>query len=145
MKRPYVICHILSALNGRISGPFMGTAAALPAAGAYGSLRAELESDAWLYGTTTTKEFTGFQKPDLMEGAEASGARPAAEEDFAPRSCHPGRVLPGVCRCRDPYSRTGSGSFWHTRRYLPASPHRKAADMHRKRRSNPWCGKPFRQ
>ena len=46
MKRPYVICHILSALNGRISGPFMGTAAALPAAGAYGSLRAELESDA---------------------------------------------------------------------------------------------------
>ena len=32
MKRPYVICHILSALNGRISGPFMGTAAALPAA-----------------------------------------------------------------------------------------------------------------
>ncbi len=82
MKRPYVICHILSALNGRISGPFMGTAAALPAAGAYGSLRAELESEAWLYGTTTTKEFTGFQKPDLMEGAEASGARPAAEEDF---------------------------------------------------------------
>ena len=82
MKRPYVICHILSALNGRISGPFMGTAAALPAAGAYGSLRAELESDAWLYGTTTTKEFTGFQKPDLMEGAEASGTRPAAEEDF---------------------------------------------------------------
>ena len=28
MERPYVICHILSALNGRISGPFMSTPAA---------------------------------------------------------------------------------------------------------------------
>nr|WP_275955323.1 hypothetical protein [Mediterraneibacter glycyrrhizinilyticus] len=25
MKRPYVICHILSSLDGKINGPFMGT------------------------------------------------------------------------------------------------------------------------
>ncbi len=25
MKQSYMICHILSALDGRISGPFMGT------------------------------------------------------------------------------------------------------------------------
>ncbi len=28
MKRPYVICHILSSLDGKITGPFMGTTAA---------------------------------------------------------------------------------------------------------------------
>ncbi len=25
MERPYVICHILSSLDGKIAGPFMGT------------------------------------------------------------------------------------------------------------------------
>ena len=28
MKKPYVICHILSSLDGKINGPFMGTGAA---------------------------------------------------------------------------------------------------------------------
>lgn len=28
MKRPYVICHILSSLDGKITGSFMGTTAA---------------------------------------------------------------------------------------------------------------------
>lgn len=28
MDRPYIVCHILSALDGKISGAFMGTEAA---------------------------------------------------------------------------------------------------------------------
>ena len=28
MERPYVICHILSSLDGKITGPFIGTEAA---------------------------------------------------------------------------------------------------------------------
>ena len=28
MDRPYIVCHILSALNGKISGSFFGTKAA---------------------------------------------------------------------------------------------------------------------
>lgn len=28
MERPYIICHILSALDGKITGAFMGTEAA---------------------------------------------------------------------------------------------------------------------
>lgn len=31
MERPYVICHILSSLDGKITGPFMGTAPELSA------------------------------------------------------------------------------------------------------------------
>lgn len=100
MERPYVICHILSALDGRISGPFMETEAVRPAQKAYGNLREQMGGDAWLYGTTTMKEFTGFRKPEpaevesgaggpLMErNSEAEKDVPAGvEEDFvAPHS-----------------------------------------------------------
>ena len=36
MKRPYVICHILSSLDGKINGPFMGTQSAGSLAREYG-------------------------------------------------------------------------------------------------------------
>ena len=65
MESPYVICHILSSLDGKITGPFMGTEAVRALSAEYGKYRTELNADAWLYGTTTTKEFTGFRKPVL--------------------------------------------------------------------------------
>lgn len=39
MDRPYMICHILSALDGKISGEFMGTEAAQSAGAEYGRIR----------------------------------------------------------------------------------------------------------
>lgn len=69
MKRPYVVCHILSALDGKIAGPFMGLPAVRAASGEYARIRREYQADAWLYGTVTTKEFTDFRKPALEEGA----------------------------------------------------------------------------
>lgn len=68
MNRPYTICHILSSLNGKIAGPFMGTEAALPVIQEYARIRTEMKGSAWLYGTVTTKEFTGNRKPVLQEG-----------------------------------------------------------------------------
>ena len=70
MKRPYFICHILSSLDGRINGPFMEMASTRQLGAEYGRIRTELGADAWLYGTATTKEFTGFRKPQLKETAE---------------------------------------------------------------------------
>lgn len=35
MERPYTICHILSALDGKITGAFMGTEAAGTVSGEY--------------------------------------------------------------------------------------------------------------
>lgn len=70
MKRPYVICHILSSLDGKITGPFMGTKAVGTVGAAYGKYRERMDADAWLYGTTTTKEFTGFCRPMLKETGE---------------------------------------------------------------------------
>ena len=37
--------------------------------GAYGSIRREMNADAWLYGTTTVKEFLNFREPMLAESA----------------------------------------------------------------------------
>lgn len=65
MDRPYIICHILSALDGKITGAFMETEANQNANREFGRIREEYQAQAWLYGTTTTKEFTGFRKPDL--------------------------------------------------------------------------------
>ena len=65
MDRPYVVCHILSALDGKISGDYAGMAVTRLASEEYGRIRTEYNAQAWLYGTTTTKEFTGYRKPDL--------------------------------------------------------------------------------
>lgn len=43
----------------------MGTEAVGAAAGAYARIRSEYKAEAWLYGTTTTKEFTSYKKPVL--------------------------------------------------------------------------------
>lgn len=67
MNRPYIICHILSALDGKIAGPFMEMPENIKAAKEYSHIREEFNADAWLYGTTTTKEFTDFKKPDLSQ------------------------------------------------------------------------------
>lgn len=65
MNRPYTICHILSALDGKITGEFMGTESTRSVSEEYGRIRSEYHADAWLYGTVTTKEFTGGRKPAL--------------------------------------------------------------------------------
>lgn len=62
MKRPYTVCHILSALDGKITGAFMGTEAVWAVSEEYARIRSEYQADAWLYGTVTTKEFTGGRK-----------------------------------------------------------------------------------
>lgn len=67
MNRPYVVCHILSSLDGKINGPFMATDATVSLSGEYGKIRAEMNADAWLYGTTTVKEFLNFREPVLKE------------------------------------------------------------------------------
>ncbi len=67
MNRPYVICHILSSLDGKINGPFMAAEATRSLSGEYGRIRREMNADAWLYGTTTVKEFLDYREPVLEE------------------------------------------------------------------------------
>lgn len=67
MQKPYVICHILSALDGKIEGPFMTTEVSQIMSQEYGRIRQEYQADAWLYGTVTTKEFTNNKKTQLKK------------------------------------------------------------------------------
>jgi riboflavin biosynthesis pyrimidine reductase len=75
MNRTYIICHILSALDGKITGKFMDTESARTLSEEYARIRTAFHADAWLYGTVTTKEFTGYKNPkresvtdDIAEG-----------------------------------------------------------------------------
>lgn len=69
MNRPYVICHILSSLDGKINGPFMAAEVTSLVGREYGRIRMEMNADAWLYGTTTVKEFLNFREPVLDQNA----------------------------------------------------------------------------
>lgn len=66
MDRPYIVCHVLSALDGKIAG----TKAAQAVSKEYARIRSAYRADAWLYGTTTTKEFTQYRKPVLEPAFE---------------------------------------------------------------------------
>ena len=83
MNRPYIICHILSALDGKITGEFMGMESVRSVSEEYGRIRTEYQADAWLYGTVTTKEFTGWRKPELDFGAEVPDGDFVAETQAA--------------------------------------------------------------
>lgn len=53
MNRPYVICHMLTSVDGKIDGEFMNTPECADAFAEYGNLRREFDCPAVLYGTTT--------------------------------------------------------------------------------------------
>lgn len=53
MDRPYVVCHMLASLDGKIDGAFMAAPEAAAAGKKYGSLREFYACKATLYGTVT--------------------------------------------------------------------------------------------
>lgn len=53
MELPFVVCHMLASLDGKIDGAFFGAAETAPALKAYGELRGFYHCQATLYGTTT--------------------------------------------------------------------------------------------
>lgn len=53
MDRPFVVCHMLSSLDGKIDGEFFSASECRPALAEYGNLRGFYGCQATLYGTTT--------------------------------------------------------------------------------------------
>ena len=53
MNRPYVICHILTSLDGKIDGEFFSAPACAPAVQQFAKVRTVYDCSATLYGTTT--------------------------------------------------------------------------------------------
>lgn len=65
MERPYVVCHMLTSVDGKIDGNFMSSPECSGALREYGNLRGYYECQATLYGTVT------------MEGSYSAGLAPA--------------------------------------------------------------------
>ena len=51
--RPYIICHMLSSVGGKIDGTALG---AVTGDGEYEATAAKLNGDAWICGRTTMRE-----------------------------------------------------------------------------------------
>lgn len=97
MNRPYTVCHILCALDGKIDGSFMFTETNRKASAEYARIRTDYRAQAWLYGTTTTKEFTNFQKPDVNPLDSD-----VPEGDFAAETNRPLYSCPLILRAKLP-------------------------------------------
>lgn len=70
MNRPYIVCHMMTSLNGKITGPFMKSEAVDIAGEEYERTNELYNPQAWLCGRVTTDEnFTFYRKPDLDENA----------------------------------------------------------------------------
>ena len=57
MKKPFVVCHMFTSIEGKIDGAFMSDESALPSRAVYGKLRDYYDSDATIYGTVTMRGF----------------------------------------------------------------------------------------
>lgn len=71
-KLPKIICHMLTSVDGKITGPFMNTGAASAVDEEYERTNESYYPQAWLCGRITTDEnFTFYRKPTLDENAPA--------------------------------------------------------------------------
>lgn len=72
MNRPFIVCHMMTSLDGKITGPYMRTEAIKIPAQEYERTNAFYQPQAWLCGRVTTDEnFTFYKKPALDENAPA--------------------------------------------------------------------------
>ena len=66
MGRPHIICHMVTSLDGRVTGDFLSRAECAKATELYYRLNREWEADGFICGRVTMEEsFTGGFYPDL--------------------------------------------------------------------------------
>lgn len=82
MDRPYVICHMLTSLDGKIDGPFMSAPEAKPVAAEYGKLRTTFDCQATMYGATTMEEVYAEGRAPALKPCRSHWPR----EDYAAQS-----------------------------------------------------------
>ncbi len=82
MNRPYMFCHMLTSIDGKIMGEYMGTPECATAGEIFDSItfgkRGDYHMQGWLSGRITTDDnFTFYRKPQLDENAP-----PVPEGDY---------------------------------------------------------------
>jgi 2,5-diamino-6-(ribosylamino)-4(3H)-pyrimidinone 5'-phosphate reductase len=72
--RPYVICHMLSSVDGKIDGAALG---AVTAEGEYEATGDTLNADAWICGRTTMQQHFAEDEPFVPASAAPAGPQAA--------------------------------------------------------------------
>ena len=107
MNRPYVICHMTTSLDGKVTGPFLSTPQGEQAAEVYYQLHREFGADGFACGRVTMEgSFTGGWYPDLSE----------YEPAFSPMDYLVDDIGPFYAVAFDPHGRLG----WKANRIIDA-------------------------
>src|SRR3982751_3292603 len=70
--RPYIICHMLSSVDGKIDGASLK---GLTADGEYEATGAQLNGDAWICGRTTMQQHFADPEPFIPSSRSPAGPR----------------------------------------------------------------------
>jgi 2,5-diamino-6-(ribosylamino)-4(3H)-pyrimidinone 5'-phosphate reductase len=71
--KPYIICHMVSSVDGKIDGSALSS---VMAAGEYEATGAKLKGDAWICGRTTMQQHFAEKKPFASTSQKPAGPRP---------------------------------------------------------------------
>lgn len=83
MERPYIICHMTTSLDGKVTGNFLSAPACADAVNAYYQIHRDFKADGFACGRVTMEgSFTGGWYPDLSQYTPAPGWR--WKMDFIP-------------------------------------------------------------
>lgn len=106
MERPYIICHMVTSLDGKVTGNFLTAPECEPATSLYYRLNRDYKADGFACGRVTMEgSFTGGWYPDLSGYAPAPGWRWKMD-------CIPDQVSGFYAVAFDPHGRLG----WKTDR-----------------------------
>ena len=71
--RPYIICHMLSSVDGKIDGAALDV---VTGDGEYEATAAKLNGDAWICGRTTMQQHFAEDEPFVSASSTPAGPRP---------------------------------------------------------------------
>jgi riboflavin biosynthesis pyrimidine reductase len=71
--KPYIICHMVSSVDGKIDGAALRS---VMADGEYEATGAQLKGDAWICGRATMQQHFAQKKPFVSASKKAAGPRP---------------------------------------------------------------------
>ena len=114
MERPFVVCHMLASLDGKIDGAYFGAPEAAPALKSYGELRNFYGCQATLYGTTTM--LGGYA--DGRDGARSVGDTLPPPKDWVNPA---GKVLGNFIVSVDPVGELAFSSSTIEKKGRPAA------------------------
>ena len=76
MNRPYIICHMVTSLDGKVTGDFLLRQECAAAAEIYYRLNREMKADGFICGRVTMEgSFTGGFYPDLTQYKPVAGEK----------------------------------------------------------------------